>query len=57
MEAGIEDLFYFPLLVFVDDHWWWWWWWLLMGSVLVVGSSRLIWKTGWSLTVVGKFNL
>ena len=23
--AGIEDLFYFPLLVFVDDYWRWWW--------------------------------
>jgi hypothetical protein len=23
--AGIEDLFNFPLLVFVDDYWRWWW--------------------------------
>ena len=25
MAAGIEDLFNFPLLVFVDDYWRWWW--------------------------------
>ena len=25
MASGVEDLFYFPLLLFLDDHRWWRW--------------------------------
>jgi len=25
MASGVEDLFYFPLLLFLDDYGWWWW--------------------------------